>query len=184
MTVDDEIYIHTTRNMDVRRNRMSNYIRYQYSQDDIRSKLMSKVNGLGEGYEDHITYSDIETYDFSDNHELRVRGRYWIEELGATLNEGVMGREKREYDKDNRDMVLFHKKKSYHKNIEENRARQRELYMYNKENETESYRRRKERYELNKEAIRARCLKRYHDLKGHDRQDGHGLSVIVERVQV
>ena len=71
----------------------------------------------------------IEPYECKDKYQLLLRGQYWIEQLNATLNKQVQGRNKAEYYVDNKDKI----KQYYVDNKNEIHERMKQYRIDNKD---------------------------------------------------
>lgn len=76
---------------------------------------------------DNWSVVEIEKYPCKDKQELLTRERYWLEELGATLNKQIPTRNsverRKKYYGDNRGVILEHMKKYYNVNREKIRKK-------------------------------------------------------------
>ena len=96
---------------------------------------------------------ELEKYSATDKQDLHKRERFWIEELGTSLNVRIPSRNNKEWCQDNKKKVASFKKKYY----ENNKERIQEWCQNNKGKVT-SYK--KKYYENNKDAIRLRDKQR------------------------
>jgi hypothetical protein len=92
----------------------------------------------------------IELYSCNDTHEATARERYWLEQLGATLNTYIPSRTKKEWIETNIEHLTEYKKEWYEANKEQVTEYKKEWYEANKEIISEKAR---EHYEANKELI-------------------------------
>ena len=108
---------------------------------------------------------EIELYSCENRRQAEARERYWLEQLGATLNRQVPTRTKQEWKQENKDRINEKNKEYYeanreqinlkHKeyrqeNLEETRERGRNYHQENKDRINEK---KKKIYELNREQI-------------------------------
>ena len=94
-----EIYIGSTVNINQRRRQHKNCCTKTTSPDyNVHVYTYIRENG-GWGNWDSIVVEQIE---FNQKHELQSRERFYLEELKATLNKRVPGRERAEYRANNR----------------------------------------------------------------------------------
>ena len=75
---------------------------------------------------------EIEKYNCNDKLELHKQERYWLEELGATLNMCIPSRSYKEYTKDNKQEIQKIRKEYYEKNKQEINEKRNEKAKLNK----------------------------------------------------
>ena len=93
---------------------------------------------------------EVEAYCASTKRELEARERYWLEQLGATLNKKMPTRTKKQYYDENKE-VLNEKKKQYcEKNKEAIKETKKQYYEKNKKAIKET---KKQYYDKNKEVL-------------------------------
>ena len=140
-----EIYVGSTMNINQRRrahkntcnnekNEHYNYPVYQYIRE----------NGGWENWESVI----VETVEYNEKHELKLRERFHLEELKATLNKQIPTRTKDEYRQDtkedtkitdaeyklkNKEAIIIKNKEYYNNHIEAIKTYHREYQQKNKE---------------------------------------------------
>jgi len=97
----------------------------------------------------------VEEYPCENKLQKVKRERYWYEELKATLNSEVPGRDMKEYREDNREKIK-EQKKEYRKNNSE------KIKEYRKNNSEKILQRKKECHEKNKEHYKE-YMKKYRE---------------------
>jgi len=75
----------------------------------------------------------IEKFECNDKLELHARERYWLENLGATLNSYIPTRSNKEYRENNKQEIHEKKKEYYEKNKKKINEKNKERYEKNKQ---------------------------------------------------
>jgi hypothetical protein len=126
----DEVYVGST----------TNFLRRRAE----HKKCCNNVNGKSYNYQvykfirDHGGFENwsmiqIEPYNAKNKRDLEARERYWLEQLGATLNKCIPTRTLKEYRIDNKETIIQQKKEYYEKNKETLSQYQKEHYEKNKQ---------------------------------------------------
>ena len=128
--VDDAIYVgYTCQNLFQRLDEHKRKAKY-CAKYNIKQKVYKHLNEIGW---EHVDIVLIEKVDCDNEKEVKERERYWIEELEATLNKKIPGRERKEYCKDNKEDIAEYAKKYQINNREKIAERNAKYYETNKE---------------------------------------------------
>jgi len=150
-----EIYIGSTINFTRRK------CNHKFSCNNINSKNYN-VNVYqyirDNGGFDNFDMVCIEKFECNDKLELHKRERYWLEQLGATLNMCVPSRSSKEYYDNNKNKIKEYKKEYYEDNIEKIKE-----YITNNKNKIKDYQ--KQYRANNKENIKEKSKQYYIDNK-------------------
>lgn len=132
--VDDEIYIGSTCNpLSKRKSEHKKNSKLEKCQNRPIYKHLIKI-----GWE-NVEIILIETYSCENKDELHKRERYWIDELKPSLNKVLPGRTEKEWRDDNRTELLVKKREYYKNNIEVIRVKDKKRYEKNREEISEKY---------------------------------------------
>ena len=93
---------------------------------------------------------EIELYSCENKRQAETRERYWLEQLGATLNSYVPTRTREEYYEANREIIIDKQREYYEANREQIDKKHKE---YREENKQQISEKNKEYYQENREQL-------------------------------
>ena len=131
-----DIYVGATTDMKSRKT-VHKSVCYNTNRKDYNLKLYEYIREQG-GFSNWDMIM-IEKYPCKDKLESGKRERYWIEELGATLNKQVPSRTPKEYHKDNKEYRNEYTRQ-YHKDNKENIRQQLKQYRKDNKEKIKQYR--------------------------------------------
>ena len=106
------------------------------------------------GCYDKFDYEILELGEYQDEYCMKNRERYFIETLKPSLNSDIPNRTQKEYQQDNREIILKKARVYSKKRYQDNKGNINQYHReYHKNNKEIINKKQKERYEKNKEII-------------------------------